>query len=307
MTDQLVVLKELGEVRKNIHTLCAKTKCLRYNRCKKFSTVCTSDDHSPFRKVIRNNGGNFEYYLKLRTQLMEYNYPLVISQANNIGGYSKDDLCQEGMLGLCEAIDRFDFSYGNQFSTFAYHYIKKAILNFIRENQTVRLATRISYLSKITEQAFDRLVQKRRNNSNTISSKDLLKEVLTLRKEKNMGKMVIRATEVKGHLERLQLQLSMTEIQPLEPNKYEYQEHSDSFYNLLNKELEADLADSPICVSEAIKLRFGLGSYSSPTPTDEVSSALGMPRANIEMRIIRFFEREQKTDKENKQIQKQRK
>jgi RNA polymerase primary sigma factor len=222
---------------------------------------------------------------------MEYNYPLVISQANGIGGYSKDDLCQEGMLGLCEAIDRFDFSYGNQFSTFAYHYIKKAILNFIRENQTVRLATRISYLSKITEQAFDRLVQKRRNNSNTINSKELLKEVLILRKEKNMGKMVIRATEVKGHLERLQLQLSMAEIQPLEPNKHEYQEHSDSFYNLLNRQLEEELAESPIWISEAIKLRFGLGSYTMPTPMPEVGSALGIPQNNVEYHIKKFFER----------------
>ena len=112
-SDQLPVLKELGEIRKNIHSLCEKAKCAKYNRCKKTKTICNSDDQSPFRKVIRNNGGNFERYLKLRTQLMEYNYPLVIKIASSMGGYSTDDLCQEGMLGLCEAIDRFDFSFNN--------------------------------------------------------------------------------------------------------------------------------------------------------------------------------------------------
>jgi RNA polymerase sigma factor (sigma-70 family) len=194
------------------------------------------------------------------------------------------------MLGLCEAIDRFDLSRGNQFSTFAYSYIKKYILDFIRENQTVKLATRISYLTKITEHAFDRLVQKRLCVSH-ITSKQLLKEVLIIRKEKNMSEMKIRDTELMGHLSRLQTQMSTAELRPLEPNRHEYQEHSDSFYDLLNKDLEAELVDSPIWVSEAIKLRFGLGSYSSPAPIPEVSSALGIPQNNVEYHIKKFFER----------------
>jgi hypothetical protein len=60
---------------------------------------------------------------------------------------------------------------------------------------------------------------------------------------------------------------------------------------LLNKDLEAELVDSPIWVSEAIKLRFGLGFYSSPTPIPEVSSALGIPQNNVEYHIKKFFER----------------
>jgi RNA polymerase primary sigma factor len=291
--DQLVLLQELAEVRKKIHSLCAKTKCQKYPRCKKFCTICTSDEQSPFRKVIRNNGGNFKLYLEIRKELMERNYPLVISLANTMGGYSKDDLCQEGILGLCEAIDRFDFSYGNQFSTFAYHYIKKSILNFIRENQTVKLATRISYLTKVTEAAFDMLVQKKPYTTFYITPKELLREVNKLRKEKEMGKMEIRVSEVTGHLGRLKLQMNMMEIGPLEPNQFEHQEHSDSFYDLLNKELEADLAPIPIYLAEAIKLRFGLGSYTTPTPIQEIGAALGMTQQGIEYQIKQFFERQE--------------
>ena len=287
----MAILKQLGAIRKNIHSLCAKTKCSKYTRCKKLSTICTKDSQSPFRQVIRNNGGDFELYLKLRTKIMEYNYPLVISQASRMGGYSTDDLCQEGMLGLCEALDRFDFSYGNQFSTFAFYYINKYILNFMRENQTVKLATRISYLSKITEQAFDNLVQKRHNTSALITPKELLKEVLELRRKKKMGKMRIRSTEVEGHLGRLQIQLGMLEIQPLDPLNYDHQEHPDSLYELLNKELNADLVDTPIWVAEAIKLRFGLGSYTIPTPVSEISSATGLSQETIELAIKRFFEK----------------
>ena len=251
MINQVPLLKQLADTRKKIHTLCAKSKCVKYPRCKKFCTVCTSDDHSPFRKVIRNNGGDFNLYLRLRTLLMEQNYPLVISQANEMGGYSKDDLCQEGMLGLCEAIDR----------------------------------------SKITEQAFDRLVQKRRSGSNSITEKELLREVKVIRKTRHMGKMTIRTTELTGHLSRLKLQLSSMEIEPLESTRHHYQEHSDSFYNLLNRKLEEDLAGIEIWLSEAIKLRFGLGSYSTPTPTQEISTALGLNRTTVEYHIHQFFQR----------------
>lgn len=291
MTDQLELHQQLSDIRKKIHGLCQKAKCHRYIKCKKAHTVCTNDSASPYRKIIQNNGGDFNTYLKIRTKLMEYNYPLVISEANKIGGYSKDDLCQEGILGLCEAIDRFNISFGNQFSTFAFFYIRKSILEFIRINQTVRLATRISYLTKVTEDAFDRLTQSHPNRIKTISEKELLAEVKVLRKERNMGKMDIRKNEVSGHLARLQLQLTTTEVQPLEPYRYEWQEHSDSFYDLLNKELSAELRDSPIWVSEAIKLRFGLGSYSSPTPIEEVAASIGVSRQRLELEIKRFFER----------------
>lgn len=290
--DQLVPLKQLGEIRKKIHTLCYKARCPKYARCKKCSTICTNDNQSQQRILIRNNGGDFNAYLKIRKDLMEQNYPLVISQANKVGGYSTDDLCQEGMLGLCEAIDRFDISYGNQFSTFAFHYIKKYIFDFIKENHTVKLAARISYLSKMTEQAFDSLVQKRRNRSNFITEGELRKELLTLRRKRKMSKMVVRDTEMKGHLSRLKLQLSMSEIEPLYAAEFSYQEHTDSFYDLLNKELELDMEKDPIWLSEAIKLRFGLGSYTSPTPVQEIASGLGMIRQTVEYNIKRYFEKE---------------
>lgn len=291
MKDQLVLHKQLSEIREIIHNLCQKSNCLNYTKCKKACTVCTNDSISPYRKIIQNNGGDFNKYLKIRTKLMEYNYPLVISEANKIGGYSKEDLYQEGILGLCEAIDKFNISFGNQFSTFAFFYIRKSILEFIRINQTVRLATKISHLTKITEEAFDNLTQSNPNKIKSITENELLEEIKKIREEKKMGNIDINKKEISGHLARLQLQLTTIEIRPLESNKYEWQEHSDSFYDLLNKELCAELRDSPIWLSEAIKLRFGLGSYSTPTPIDEVSAVLGVGRYGLETEIKKFFER----------------
>ena len=46
----------------------------------------------------------------------------------------KDDAFQAGCVGLCEAYNRFDHKKGSEFSTYAYHWIKKYIAEFSRKN-----------------------------------------------------------------------------------------------------------------------------------------------------------------------------
>ena len=68
--------------------------------------------------------------------IIEHNYGLVMKEVmsypnNNI---SKIDLFQEGCLGLMEAIDRYDVTTGNQFSTYALWWIKQKTLAYIADN-----------------------------------------------------------------------------------------------------------------------------------------------------------------------------
>ena len=46
-------------------------------------------------------------------------------------GMDFQDLVQEGNIGLIKAVDKYDASYGTKFSTYAYWWIKKAILDFL--------------------------------------------------------------------------------------------------------------------------------------------------------------------------------
>ncbi len=48
-----------------------------------------------------------------------------------------DDLVQNGMLGLLDAIERFEEGYGAQFETYATQRIKGAMLDGLRENDTL--------------------------------------------------------------------------------------------------------------------------------------------------------------------------
>ncbi len=82
----------------------------------------------------------------LRNQLVQLNYGLVRREAYhwiNQCSESYDDLVQVGSLGLINAIERFDISKGNAFSSFALPYIRGEIQHYLRDKGcTIRIPRR---------------------------------------------------------------------------------------------------------------------------------------------------------------------
>ena len=77
-------------------------------------------------------------------QLVLANLRFVVYVAKSYSGYglSQSDLIQEGNLGLMKAIKRFDPDYGVRLVSFAVHWIKAEIHEFILRNwRIVKVAT----------------------------------------------------------------------------------------------------------------------------------------------------------------------
>eukprot|EP00968_Pinguiococcus_pyrenoidosus_P012449 scaffold1090_cov265-Pinguiococcus_pyrenoidosus.AAC.15 len=53
-----------------------------------------------------------------------------------LGILSKQDLEQEGVLGLLKAVERYDPSRANKFSTYAYHFVERAMLDALARHGT---------------------------------------------------------------------------------------------------------------------------------------------------------------------------
>jgi RNA polymerase sigma-B factor len=83
---------------------------------------------------------------KIRNQLVKLNLGLVRKEAHhwvNQCTESYEDLMQVGSLGLIRAIERFDVSKGNAFSSFALPYIRGEIQHYLRDkSSTVRIPRR---------------------------------------------------------------------------------------------------------------------------------------------------------------------
>lgn len=91
-----------------------------------------------------------------RNKLIESNLRLVASIARKYIGKSTIpflDLVQEGNKGLIKAVDTYDYTTGNKFSTYAYYWIRQAITRAIADqNNTIRTPGHVvEALSKISK------------------------------------------------------------------------------------------------------------------------------------------------------------
>jgi RNA polymerase sigma factor (sigma-70 family) len=83
----------------------------------------------------------------LKDEMVKGYLRYVIKEVNKFqfAGVDMVDLIQAGNLGLINAIENFDWSSGNRFTTYCYHWIKQGILACIYENaRTIRLPINVA-------------------------------------------------------------------------------------------------------------------------------------------------------------------
>ena len=81
-----------------------------------------------------------------REQLAKANLRLVVSIARKYVGSGMEllDLIQEGNLGLMKAVDKFDYRFGNRFSTYATFWIKQSIARGMADHgRTIRVPVHV--------------------------------------------------------------------------------------------------------------------------------------------------------------------
>lgn len=79
---------------------------------------------------------------ELKQKIVLKNIGLIHGIAKNYNKYGVDydDLYQEGVLGLCKAVDMFDYERGFKFSTYACHWIRSYIGHYVSSfSRTIRL------------------------------------------------------------------------------------------------------------------------------------------------------------------------
>ena len=83
----------------------------------------------------------------VRDEIIQRNLKLVVTVAKKYKGWSGlsfTDLIQEGSFGLMAAVDRFDYTKGFKFSTYAVYWIKQAITKaMVNKGRAIRLPAHI--------------------------------------------------------------------------------------------------------------------------------------------------------------------
>lgn len=90
-------------------------------------------------KLLGSKEKNSGPWISVRNQIIKSNLRLVLAIAKTYKRtkLSMEDLIQEGNSGLIKAVEKFDHSLGNHFSTYAHWWIKQAIDQFVLKNKNV--------------------------------------------------------------------------------------------------------------------------------------------------------------------------
>lgn len=98
--------------------------------------ILTADEEKELFLKMKNGD------LAAKQMIIESNLRLVVSIAKKYQGLGLEllDLIEEGNIGLMEAVDKFDLSYGNKFSTYATHWISKEVSSGVKNKaKNIRL------------------------------------------------------------------------------------------------------------------------------------------------------------------------
>lgn len=104
-----------------------------YDRNFRQLPLLTVEEESEYTKALVH--GTKAEQKHAADELIIHNMRYVLKLASNFTGYgvSYDDLVQFGAMGLMRATQKFDYTFGNRFTTYATYWIKQSIMRGINE------------------------------------------------------------------------------------------------------------------------------------------------------------------------------
>ena len=137
------------------------------NYCKKFANISVLSQDEEKELFIKYTVALDDTQKDiLRNEIVLHNLKFVVYIANKYtnSGMPLDELIQEGNCGLLKAIDKFDYTKGFKFSTYAHWWITQSIRRYIDNNRSCirrpvhksELSSKIYYASNELSQILER-------------------------------------------------------------------------------------------------------------------------------------------------------